>query len=48
MLTDIDATIYDHGTGTTAFFQLKWQYSFEASLRERASRQNNLTREGNK
>lgn len=47
MLTDIDATIFDRNTGTLAVFQLKWQDSFEASLRERASRQNNLTREGN-
>jgi hypothetical protein len=47
MLTDIDATIFDRNTGTLALFQLKWQDSFETSLRERASRQNNLTREGN-
>ncbi|RNJ47033.1 hypothetical protein B5V01_33440 [Mesorhizobium erdmanii] len=47
MLTDIDATIFDRNTGTLSLFQLKWQDSFEASLRERASRQTNLTREGN-
>lgn len=47
MLTDIDATIFDRNTGALALFQLKWQDSFEASLRERASRQTNLTREGN-
>lgn len=47
MLTDIDATICDRNTGTLALFQLKWQDSFETSLRERASRQKNLTREGN-
>lgn len=47
MLTDIDATIFDRNTGTLALFQLKWQDSFETSLRERASRQTNLTREGN-
>ena len=46
-LTDIDAAILDRNTGTLGIFQLKWQDSFEASLSERASRQRNLTREGN-
>lgn len=48
VLTDIDTAVFDHSTGTLALFQLKWQDSFEASLRERASRQNNLTKEGNR
>lgn len=47
MLTDIDAAIFDRNTGSLALFQLKWQDSFETSMRERASRQNNLNREGN-
>jgi hypothetical protein len=46
-LTDIDALILDRQTGTFAVFQLKWQDSFENSLAERASRQKNVTTEGN-
>ncbi|MER8402047.1 hypothetical protein [Mesorhizobium sp. M1348] len=46
-LTDIDAVILDRAAGTMAVFQLKWQDSFENSLSERASRQKNLTKEGN-
>lgn len=47
VLTDIDAEIFDRKTGTLAVFQIKWQDSFENSLTERASRQNNLVKEGN-
>ena len=47
VLTDIDAVIVDRLCGTIAVFQLKWQDSFENSLAERASRQRNLTEEGN-
>ena len=46
-LTDIDALVFDRITGTVAVFQLKWQDAFETSLKERASRQKNLSREGN-
>ncbi len=46
-LTDIDALVLDRKTGTFAVFQLKWQDSFENSLVERASRQKNVTTEGN-
>jgi hypothetical protein len=47
MLTDIDALVFDRITGAIAVFQLKWQDSFESSLKERASRQRNLNKEGN-
>jgi hypothetical protein len=47
ILTDIDALILDRQTGTFAVIQLKWQDSFENSLAERASRQKNVTKEGN-
>lgn len=44
ILTDIDDLVFDRITGTIAVFQLKWQDSFETSLRERASRQKNLNK----
>jgi len=47
ILTDIDALVLDRETGTFAVFQLKWQDAFESSLAERASRQKNVTTEGN-
>ncbi|MEH3091301.1 MAG: hypothetical protein PGN20_04470 [Agrobacterium cavarae] len=47
VLTDIDALIFDRLSGNLAVFQLKWQDSYETSLKERASRQKNLAKEGN-
>lgn len=47
VLTDVDAIVIDRTARTAAVFQLKWQDSFERGLAERASRRNNLIKEGN-
>lgn len=41
--TDIDASVTDHQTGRIALFQLKWHDIYGRSLRERSSRQKNLS-----
>lgn len=40
--TDIDAVLYDKVRGTLGLFQLKWQDTFYASMKERFSRITNL------
>lgn len=48
VITDIDATIFDHHTGTLGLFQLKWQDPFGSSIRMRDSKMANFFEEGNR
>lgn len=45
--TDIDAVVIDPENRAIGFFQLKWQDSFESSMKERSAKLRNFVRETN-
>lgn len=45
VLTDVDAFVLDRETGEAGLFQLKWWFTFGASMRERSSGAKNLAAE---